>query len=300
MDVIIGLGSAGCRIAATFSKYPQYKVYMLDSEQREQIESSPSFAPEVFLIDERGETSNYHKLSEQTRIEDYERTVPDLKNFFKDLSGTERDVLFVVAGAGTISGASLAILEQIKKHRISILYIRPDLSVLNDSQKKQDKVIFKILQEYTRSAVFERMYICDNACIENILGDVPIISLYDMINQTIVTTMHMLNVFEHTEAVIATKYDKDPSARLSTIGVVDLEKSEEKLFFPLDKPREKIYIYGVNEERLSSEGGLHKKIKNQVKNYKDNDIVKISYSIHATKYEEDIGYCIHNTALIQD
>ena len=30
MDAIIGLGSAGCRIADKFSQYPQYEIYKMD------------------------------------------------------------------------------------------------------------------------------------------------------------------------------------------------------------------------------------------------------------------------------
>ena len=30
MKTIIGLGTAGCNIAASFSKYPQYKIYKIN------------------------------------------------------------------------------------------------------------------------------------------------------------------------------------------------------------------------------------------------------------------------------
>ena len=32
MDTIVGLGKAGCAIAEKFAKYPQYKVFKIDSE----------------------------------------------------------------------------------------------------------------------------------------------------------------------------------------------------------------------------------------------------------------------------
>ena len=32
MDTIVGLGKAGCAIADKFSKYPQYKIFKIDSE----------------------------------------------------------------------------------------------------------------------------------------------------------------------------------------------------------------------------------------------------------------------------
>ena len=136
MDTIIGLGKAGCAIADKFAEYPQYKAYKLDVGLKR--------------------TKTTFPLKEHQKFEDYEEKLPSLKTLFKEVSG---DILFVVAGGGKVSSASLQILEYLKKCNISILYIKPEMSLLNETQTKLERLTYNVFQEYTRSGVFERMYI---------------------------------------------------------------------------------------------------------------------------------------------
>ena len=64
MDAVVGLGKAGCAVADTFSQYPQYEVYKIDSGIEE---SSKSF-----------------NLQEQPSSEEYERNCPDMASFFAE------------------------------------------------------------------------------------------------------------------------------------------------------------------------------------------------------------------------
>ena len=59
MDVIIGLGTAGCAIADEFSQYPQYEVFKIDAG----LEKAP----------------NHFSLPQGLDHEGYEKSVP--KNF---------------------------------------------------------------------------------------------------------------------------------------------------------------------------------------------------------------------------
>ena len=139
MKTIIGLGQAGCNIAEKFKKHPQYKVYKID----------------VGLENE----ANSYALERQESPELYESKCPNLKTFFKEVSN---DVLFITS-SGDVSGASLRILEQLKKKTIvSVLYIKPDLSLLPEIKNLQENLVFRVLQEYARSAVFEKIYLVDN------------------------------------------------------------------------------------------------------------------------------------------
>ena len=99
MDTIVGLGKAGCAIADKFAKFPQYLTYKLDTGLKR--------------------TKTTFPLKDHQKLEDYEEKAPSLKTFFKDASG---EILFVVAGSGKVSSASLTILEHLKKHKINILY----------------------------------------------------------------------------------------------------------------------------------------------------------------------------------
>ena len=272
---IIGLGDCGCRIAKEFSKYPQYTSWCINTDG------------------EWGE--NFLKIKKQKSHEDYEKKPPRVKKFF---SGMKGDVLFVLGGSGTISGASLRILEQIKKNRISILYIKPDIELLSGVKKLQERVVYNVLQEYARSAVFERMYIVENTSVEDIAGEVPIIGYNDLINSIIVSNFHMINVFQNSKPVVSTSSDPIGHARISTIGMLDMKEKKENMFFSLDIPIEKCYYYGINEEKLRSDGKLLRNITDQVKE-KTSDKVKVSYAIHSTSYKEDYVYVVFHSSKIQ-
>ena len=133
---IIGLGSAGCNIADEFEKYPQYKIFKID-------------------VDIQGDNC-YNVVNGLKSAEDYENyDFPKIKTFFKKLKKDES--MFILGGSGKISCASLRILENIKKHTVSIIYIRPDLDLLTEMQLLREKVVFNVLQEYARSGVFKEM-----------------------------------------------------------------------------------------------------------------------------------------------
>jgi hypothetical protein len=108
---VIGLGKAGCNIADTFAKYPQYNIYKID-------------------VGLKGD--NCYSIKKQESPEEYEKNTPSFKTFFKGLEG---DSLFVVGGSGNISAMCLSIMEQIReKAKIDVLYIKPDTFMLNQTK----------------------------------------------------------------------------------------------------------------------------------------------------------------------
>lgn len=272
---IVGLGDAGCNIAATFAQYPQYKIYKIN-------------------LDIEGERC-YNIIKCET-AEEYENvSLPKIKPFFKGMKG---DTLFIVGGSGKISCASLRILENIKKLPVSILYIEPDMDVLTGPQLLQERVVSAVLQEYTRSGVFEKMYMVSNPKLESVIGGAPIIGYYDKLNQTLVSTIHMINVCENTKPVIGKIPDSKITHRIISLGMLDIEKSEEKMFFSLDNRRERCYIYSINEERLRTDEGLFTRLKNQIKS-KSQENLNISFAVYANDFGYDLGYILERTPHIQ-
>ena len=176
MDTVIGLGKAGCAIADKFAQYPQYKTFKIDSEG----------------LDPK--SKNCHLLKKQDSPEKYEKTVRSMKTFF---AKTTDNILFVLSGSGMISGASLQILKNLRGKKVNILYIKPDMEFLGHMNILQERVVRNVLQEYTRSGVFNRIFLVDNKKVEEVLGDVPIIGYYDRLNELIVSTIHMVNVYDH-------------------------------------------------------------------------------------------------------
>jgi hypothetical protein len=270
METIIGLGSAGCNIADQFAKYPQYKIFKLD-------------------VGISGKNCYY--LPEYETPEEYEASIGDLRNVFNDIEG---DILFVVAGSGNVTGGLLRILEQLKHCTVSVLYIQPNLSLLGETQQKQERLVYYVLQEYARSGLFERLYLVSNCQLEEIIGGVPVVGYYDKLNELIVGTIHMVNVFNHTSSVVGNLSKPHTIARISTFGISNLE-NEKKVFFLLDNPRQIEYYYGINERKLETDTMLHKKITQQIENQE----VKTSYGIYSTNYDDDYVYCVIHSSHIQ-
>lgn len=276
MDTIIGLGNAGCNIADEFAKYPQYSIKKIDVG----LEKTKTTFP----------------LKECEKIEDYEEKLPTLQHFFRGIRG---DILFVVGGGGKISSASLATLYYLKnKCKINVLYVRPELSLLNETQTKLEKLVFNVFQEYARSGQFERLYLTSNEEIESILGGVSIKDYYNKINQMIVSTLHMINVYNNNESVTNTFSDLPVGARITTIGMSDLEKNEDNMFFSLDSVSDIVYYYTHNKAKIETDPELMSKIRKTIASQKE-DGYRVTYGIYETDYDQDYIYCLNHTSIIQ-
>ena len=287
---IVGLGQAGCNIAEILSQYPQYSIFKIDAD----IEGDFDF------IDNYKESENKVKIysvDKQASPEEYEQNTPSMKDFFRGIKG---ETLFIIGGSGYISAMCLRIMEQIKdKCEISVLYVRPDTSLLSKNKALQEKSTFKILQEFARSGLLQMIYLVSNTNLENILGDVPIIGYNNKINELIVSTVHMINVFKNSEPVMGKIEDPAEASRIATFGISDIEGNEEKSFFSLDRTKEKCYIYSINEERLKTEGDLRKKIVSTVKAQAETEDLKVSFGVFPTNYQQDYCYILNYTSIIQ-
>jgi hypothetical protein len=275
MDTVIGLGKAGCAIADKFAQYPQYKTFKIDSED----------------LDPK--SKNCHLLKKQDSPEKYEKAVRSMKTFF---GRTTDNVLFVLSGSGMISGATLQILKNLRGKKVNILYIKPDMEFLGHTNILQERVVRNVLQEYTRSGVFNRIFLVDNKKVEEVLGDVPIIGYYDKLNELIVSTIHMVNVYDHQKAIHATPFDKADTTRISTFGIVNVDEGKEKLFFSLDNVREKCYYYAINSKALETDGKLLRTLTDNINKNIGKD-VRAGFQVYSTSYEQNYGYLVANTEL---
>ena len=274
---VVGLGKAGCNIAKAFSKFPQYETHGIDTHDSATI-----------------------TIRSKKSHEDYDESFPNLK---RKLKFTNEDVLVVVAGAGTISGGTLRLLEQLKSNRLTVLYIESDLSIMSENQKKQEKIVGNVLQEYARSGILENLILVSNPALQKSIGDMSIIGYYDTLNQAIVNTIHMINVFKHTEPVIGNFIHPADISRICTLGIVDMEddderKHKEKWFYPLTSVRDVVYYYGIGEEDLRNDGTLFRKINNFVKS-RVGDNLNVSYGVFKTTYEQKYCYCIKYSSMVQ-
>ena len=275
--IVVGLGKAGCNIAKAFSKFPQYETFGIDTAKEADI-----------------------TIKERESHEEYDANFPDLR---RKLKVKNDQVLVVVAGAGTISGGTLRLLEQLKNNEITVLYIEGDLSIMSEVQKKQERIVGNVLQEYARSGLLESMIIVSNSALERSIGEMSIIGYYDTLNQAIVNTVHMINVFKNSEPIIGNFIRPSEISRIATVGIVKMEDLEgddyvEKWFYPLTNIRDVVYYYGIGESDLKNDGTLFRKINTFVKERVE-DNLNVSYGVFKTTYEQKYCYCIKYSSMVQ-
>jgi len=277
MISIIGLGNGASAIAEKFKPISQYNVYLMNDK----VERNSKYKL---------------KLKSYEEPEEYEKNVPGVKKFFKDLD--ERVQIFVM-GSAYSTNFVLGILEQIKDKKIDVFYIQPDIELLTGMPKLLEGAAFGVLQEYARSGLFESITLLSNLNIEQTLGDVPIKTYFDILNNSIFSAAHYVNYFNHTEPEIGNVSRPSEINRIRTIALLNMNDLEEKWLFDLDNPRELCYYLCINEEKLASDGTLHKKIVDMLKDKPKNAFRKISYAIYETEHEQDFGFCVAHTNAIQ-
>jgi hypothetical protein len=217
----------------------------------------------------------------------------------KFLDNTEDHIQFFVVGGSYSSNYSLGILEQIKDKKVDVVYIKPDTELLTGYPVLIENAVFGVLQEYARSGMFNSMTIVSNLNLENCLGDLPIKTYYDSLNQFIFSTMHHVNYFTHTEPEIGQVSKPAEINRIRSVAGLDLTNLEEKWLFELDTPRELCYYLAIKTERLENEGGLHKRLVDMLKEKPRNAFRKLSYAIYETPYN-DFGFCVAHTNVVQN
>ena len=269
---IVGLGKAGCSLAQAFSKFPQYETVKIDSARGADI-----------------------TIKKRDTHEEYDAKFPNLK---RKLKFSNEDIMIIVCGAGKISGGILRLLEQLQNNRITILYIQPDLRLLSEIQKKQDKIVNNVLQEYARSGALTAIWLVDNRRVERGIGEVPIMGYYEVLNQAIVNMVHMINVFRNSEPVIGNFITPSELSRIATIGLLEIDDDVESWFYDLTNVRDVVYYYGINEAELKDDGTLFKKITNYISS-KLEEKTNVSYGVYKTTYEQRYCYCIQYSSMVQ-
>jgi len=176
---VIGLGQCGCNIAEHFIKYPQYEVYLFDTERREH--------------------KNFKLIEEQKTHKDYEDNFPEYR-----ITPEHDETVFICGTSGAITGTSLKLLHHFKDTEIRIALIVPEDNEMLEDYKLQHKLIFNVLQDYARSGVFKDIILISNEILEETIPDLTFLNKYDKINEVISYSLHMINVFDNTKPVSKT------------------------------------------------------------------------------------------------
>lgn len=259
---VIGLGNCGCNIAEKFRQYPQYDLYLFDTEKREG----------GFLIEERGSHKEY---------EDH---------FNVQVRPKHSETLFFVSTSGTTAGASLRILEQFKETKIRVILIIPEEDQLYDQYSLQHKLIFNALQDYARSGMFKDIVLISNEKLESSISGLTFMNKFDKINDVISYSIHMLNYFENTKPITATKFSSMERNRILSIGSYDFENNSENDYFLLDNQNEFWYYMSIDKKRLEEDVNLIPLIKGNFKEKKN-----FCYKIYPNESGYNFGLVVKRT-----
>ena len=277
MISIIGLGSAASKIAEKFKQTKNYNVYMMNSSVQR--------------------NSKYkYKLKTYDSAEEYEKNIPNVKKFLSEL---DEHVQFFIVGSSFSSNYSLGILQQIKDKKVDVFYVQPDAELMTGVPKLLDKIVFSVLQQYARSGLLKSFTPISNVLVEKSIGDIPIKTYYDKLNDSIFSTIHYINYFSHADPEIGMVAKPLEINRIRSFGILNPKNLQEKWLFDLDMERDICYYLCINSDRLEKEGGLHKRIVDMLKEKPRNAFRKISYAIYETEHQ-DFGLCVAHTNAIQD
>ena len=280
MDKVVGLGKIGCGIAEELTEHPEYRVYKIGSH-----------------LTERGDLV----VPEATDIESCESNI-DLNEISVYLRSVKPgdEVLFIVGGGEPISGMALSILEQIKDSKISVLYVAPDRQTLSLTQKRDDKIVFGVLQQYARSGLFERIYLVDRSIAEDMMGDVSVREYEKSINNFISYLVAMVNYFNHVEPVVSTRSIPDKVCRISTFAISSIgDDAEARYLYPMQEIQDIHYYFGIPSRELEEDSGLMREIKKQTKKIANDSESNTSFSVYPTTFEDRIVIAVSYSKEIQ-
>lgn len=279
MNKVIGLGKLGCAIADELAAYPEYRTYKINSS-----------------IEDGLSVGDYPGMAEYEASVDPE----EVSYYFRSLKKGDR-ILFILEGGDPISGATLKILETIKDLRLNVLYICPDRQMVSETQKRDDRICFHVLQEYARSGKFENIFLVDKTKVEELAGDVPVTEYEKTISYFVSYVVAMINFFNHTTPILANRISPSEICRIVSYGVSSLDSgnTEVNLLFPLKKVKDIHFFYGVPEQDLKEDISLVKRIKEHVKGHQSEE-VSTSFSVYETSLPNMIVLCAAYSPTVQD
>jgi ABC-type nitrate/sulfonate/bicarbonate transport system substrate-binding protein len=85
---------------------------------------------------------------------------------------------------------------------------------------------------------------------------------------------------------------------IKTIGIMDINKGTENLFYVLDDVRDKRYYYYINDEQLKSDGELFDSITEQIED-KITDLAKAMFGVYPSQYKDNYCYVVYSSPHIQ-
>jgi len=274
MRSLIAIGEKATLFAESLKDYPEYTSYCFRHGHKEDCFNIPVFA----------------------NSERYEEPIADIDEYLK---GCCDDVTVIVSGDESINLITLQILEAIKDKNIEIIFLKPDEKLLGAKMFQINQLAYNVLQEYTRSGLFEKMFIFDLVNVDQFICPTVLVEYEQKRIEFLANHFHTLNWLRDSEVVGGTDTEHKSVNCLASIGVTDLELSEIKMLNKLDFVRERVYYYGIPEKKVKEDASLRNKILEGYKDQMDEN-VSSSFKIYSIPFEQELVYVVEYTSAVQN
>lgn len=281
MDKIITLGNAASNFGDSLKKLAP-KIY------------------DVYKIDRNLSGDNCLSLPDYGNWDDYvQKDLGEYKDFLTNIQGKK---LFVTS-CGAVSGASLRILEHLDPEQTTVLYIAPDTTIISSDEAMRNKVVFGVLQEYARSGAVRELFCISNKLADLYCPNLTISRYLEGLNEYMASVFHWYNIFQNTRSIISGSSWSEFN-KIATLGISEVDLAQEEIFeknellFDLQGKSEKHYYYAIPEKTLEEEVGLHRKLKEHVKNLQTKEI-STTFSVFSNDHDRPFCIIVQKTRDIQ-
>lgn len=220
------------------------------------------------------------------------------EDWINDIDST---IYCIVDGADPISGVVLKTLEQLSNKKITIFYLYKH--TMTKEEATNNKICINILQEYTRSGVFEHMFIIDHEYILESILSTPELAENKGLNElkSIVIDKICLCVYTYQQIRHDMPIDgsilnfEDTIYRISSFFAVSKNEKNELIlenFYPLKYVKSYSYILTVPQKLEREDLENIKILKAQIKNNDDEEVYLSIFEEEKSRFL--IGFCSTN------
>lgn len=233
-----------------------------------------------------------------------EAATPDvLVQALSGLDDTESTAVMINVSSD-VSGASLAILEHLTSitNMTELFIYIPEITYLTKTKALQSKIVFGVLQEYSRSGMLPPVYLIDAARCERSLPEITLKNKSEKVGQFIANIVHNFYFAINASKIEDMTIDNSVTCVIGALGLMDFDSGEVFYTFPLSNfdgrckfPLEANHHFFFTTETLENERITHQ-MKQLLDSRKD-AYDTIGYSVIETEINQVV--VVEKTSKIQ-
>lgn len=231
--------------------------------------------------------------------------ISEYSNFFDNLENNKLPTVFIIDGSHVESAITLRFMEVVKNAGLPIyvLYLVPDRVFLRGINKKLERAVFAVLQEYTRSGLIEEFHSIDYAKIltEFAVENIEVESYYDNINLYISSIYDTLLLAMFEQLVVDKTYSEyhlegaKKIDRICGIKIISYDNPEKnQTFSEVFNPTTKDFYFFFNTQEHKNSKSISR-VSEIVKEYLSEDESEKYFSCKSyamSNYPEDYNLCV--------